>query len=264
MPTAGGTASGPIAPVAVVTGAAVGIGRAIARRLAAAGYRLALTAEVPLDDAVAELLGLGADVIAVAADFRDPATAAAVVEQAASHFGRLDVLVNNAGLTGGGRLADTPAEMLDTVLAINLKAPWLATQAAAPHLRAAGGGSIVNISSIHAGHGLPGNSAYGASKGGLEAMTRQLAVELAPDRIRVNAVAPGVVEVERYHDAGWYDREVGNSLVPWPRVGVPDDVAAVVAFLADPASEFVTGQVIGVDGGMAAKLALDLPDRARP
>lgn len=249
-------------PVAVVTGAAAGIGRRIAVHLALAGFDLGLTAERPLDDAVDEARQAGAEVAPVQADFRDPARAADVVERTVARFGRLDALVNNAGLTVTGPIEDADPARFDDLVAINLKAPWLAARAAVRPLVDAGGGAIVNVSSVHGQHALPGNAAYGATKGGLEAMTRQLAVELAPRRIRVNAVAPGVVEVERYHEMDWYTPEAGARLVPWPRLGHPDDVAALVSFLVSPAAEFITGQVVTVDGGTSATLALRLPGSA--
>lgn len=248
-------------PVAVVTGGASGIGLAVARRFATEGYAVALSSEQPVDDAVAEVGALGVEAIGVEADFRDASTAARVVERAVDAFGRIDVLVNNAGLTLTNPINDLTPDDFDDVISINLKAPWIAVRAAAPHMAAAGGGSVVNVSSIHARHALPGNSIYGASKGGLEAMTRQLAIELAPQRIRVNAVAPGVVEVERYYEMPGYSREVGNRMVPWWRVGLADDVASVVAFLAGPGAGYVTGQVLGVDGGTAVLLDLDPAQR---
>lgn len=242
--------------VALVTGAAGGIGLAIAVRLAADGFDLGLTAEQPLDAAELEVAAQGREALGIVADLADASRMVDIFEQVMGYFGRVDVLVNNAGLTMARPIEDATEEEFDRLISINLKAAWLAARAAVPPMRRQGGGVILNISSIHGSRGRPNHSIYAATKGGIDAMTRQLATELAPSRIRVNAVVPGVIEVDRYLEWPGYSSEVGASMVPWPRVGVPSDVAGVVSFLASPAAEYITGQMIVVDGGTAARMAL--------
>lgn len=242
--------------MALVTGAAHGIGLAIAKRLATEGYDLGVTSERPLDPAVEAVSGAGRQAIAVSADFTDARRAAEVVQRVVDHFGRLDVLVNNAGLTRVIPLEEATDADFDELVSINLKAPWVAIQAAVGQMRQQGGGVIINVSSIQGSRGLPNHSIYAATKGGIDALTRQLAIELAPSRIRVNAVLPGVIEVERYRGMPGYSPELGAAAVPWGRAGSPSDVAAVVWFLASPQAEFITGQTIGVDGGSSALLSL--------
>lgn len=242
--------------VALVTGAAGGIGLAIAQRLAADGFQLGLTAELPLDTAESAVASEGRGSLGVVADLTDASRVIDVFEKVIGHFGRVDVLVNTAGVTIAKPIEDSSEEEFDRLISINLKAAWLAIRTAVPAMKRQGGGVIVNISSIHGSRGRPDHSIYAATKGGMDSMTRQLATELAPSGIRVNAVVPGVIEVARYFEWEGYSSEVGASMVPWPRVGVPSDVAAVVSFLASPAAEYVTGQTIGVDGGTGARMAL--------
>ena len=244
-------------PVAMVTGASKGIGRAIAVRLAHAGYRIAVTSSTQAGETMEAIEAAGAAALAVVADFRQPAAAEEAVTRAVATFGRLDVLVNNAGITLNRSILESTPQDLDDELAINVKATWLAIRAATPPMTAAGGGCVVNVSSIHSLSGMSGHSIYAATKGAINAMTRQLAVELAPRRIRVNAVVPGLIEVDRYYSDPTYTRARGDAMVPWSRIGQPDDVAQAVTFLVSPASDYITGQLLSVDGGSSALMAID-------
>lgn len=192
----------------------------------------------------------------VQADLASVAECRRVVDEAASVLAGLDVLVNNSGIT---RTRDperlTEAEY-DALFSVNVRAAYFCAQQAIPHLERRGG-SIVNVSSIHGGAGFPGHAAYAATKGALNAYTRALAIDVAPRRIRVNAVAPGLIEVPRYSDLPGYSRERTARRVPWGRMGDPSDVASVVAFLVSDAADYVTGQLLYVDGGINARMGLE-------
>ena len=173
-----------------------------------------------------------------------------MTERAIDRFGRLDVLVNNAGVQTWKAFLDLTEEDWDRVIDTNLKGCFLCTQAAARHMKDHGGGSIVNIGSGSNKVPFPQLSSYTASKGGIEMLTRVTAVELGPYGIRVNCVAPGAVEVERTRQEKPDYAGSWGAVTPLRRIGTPDDVGRVVVFLASDASAFVTGQTIGVDGGL--------------
>jgi NAD(P)-dependent dehydrogenase (short-subunit alcohol dehydrogenase family) len=239
---------------AVVTGADSGIGQGIALALARAGSRVAVNhvgSAGHADDTVRQLHALGVDAIAVRADVRVAADVTSMIESAVARFGRLDLLVNNAGVQTEGGFLDVTEEDWDRVIDTNLKGCFLCTQAAARHMVKAGsGGSIVNIGSGCNYIPFPMLVPYTASKGGIEMLTKVAALSFAPHQIRVNCVAPGAILVERTrHELPDYASYFA-SLTPMGRVGTPEDVADTVVFLASPASRFITGQTIGVDGGL--------------
>lgn len=238
---------------AVVTGADRGIGRGIALALARAGCRVAvnyLDTDERAKGVVDEIRGSGVDATAVQADVRIAGQVTAMVQTAADRFGRVDVLVNNAGVQTWKKLLDVTEEEWDLVIDTNLKGCFLCTQVTGRHMNAhGGGGSIINIGSGSNRTPFPSLAAYTASKGGIEMLTKVAALELAPD-IRVNCVAPGAIEVERTRrELEDYAGTLGR-MTPLRRVGTPEDVADAVVFLASPAARFITGQTIYVDGGL--------------
>ncbi len=247
--------------VAVVTGAARGIGRAIAEHLHARGARLILVdCDAAGVAAAAQTMRTrdGANVKFSVADLADPAAIQALFEMVATADSRVDILVNNAGIEIDTPFENITAELFDRVIAVNLRAPLLVCQALAP-LFPASGGAIVNISSIHSDHAFPNAIPYACSKAGLVAQTRNLALELAPRHIRVNAVCPGYIDTPMWDESLRVVSDpvaVANetaALHPLGRRGVPEDVASAVAYLASPQTTWVTGTCLVVDGGLTVR-----------
>ncbi|MBR6021713.1 MAG: 3-oxoacyl-[Kiritimatiellae bacterium] len=238
--------------IALVTGAARGIGQAIALRLAADGADVALAdlKQEWLDDTAGKIRALGRRAECFAVDVSDGAAVAAAVDAAVAAFGKLDILVNNAGITRDGLLVRMDEASWDAVLGINLKGVFLMTKAAARHMMKARSGAIVNVASIVGITGNPGQANYTASKGGVIALTKTCAKELGARGIRVNAVAPGFIHTAMTDALKPELREAMLKTIPLARAGEPEDVAAVVAFLAGPDAAYVSGQTIPVCGGM--------------
>jgi NAD(P)-dependent dehydrogenase (short-subunit alcohol dehydrogenase family) len=238
---------------ALVTGSDRGVGKGIALELAKRGCRVAVNYFREPDRAeqtAAELQALGVDALAVQGDVRDAGAVHRMIDATVERFGRLDVLVNNAGVQTWKPFLEVTEDEWDLVIDTNLKGCFLCTQAAARHMKAHGGGSIVNIGSGSNREPFPSLVAYTASKGGIEMLTKVAAVELGPYQIRVNCVAPGAIEIERTRlELPDYAGTWGPA-TPLGRVGTPQDIGEAVAFFAGPDSKFITGQTLWVDGGL--------------
>lgn len=241
--------------VALVTGASSGIGRAAARRFASSGARLTLVSrDRERLEALAEELGGVHVAQALPADLTDPAARAMVVPRCVDRFGRLDILVNSAGVIGAGSLATTDRRGWDDMLELNLHATVDLMRAALPHLEAARG-CVVNLSSVAGARAFPGIVAYAVSKAAVDQLTRCAALELGPRGVRVNAVNPGVVVTElhrrAYMDEAAYAEflEHSKSTHPLGRVGQPEEVAEAIAYLASERAAWLTGVTLPVDGG---------------
>jgi NAD(P)-dependent dehydrogenase (short-subunit alcohol dehydrogenase family) len=233
-----------------VTGGARGLGEAFVRAAHAAGAQTVF-GDVLAERGQALAAELGGSVRFVNLDMRNPESIRTAIDSAAMHLGGLDGLVNNAAVTnsGGRDLDQIDLDTWDSVMAVNVRGPWLASCAARPHLKASGSGRIVNIASDTALWGAPRLMAYVASKGAIISMTRSMARELGPDHITVNAIAPGLtlVEATEYVPRARHDHYLqGRAL---PREQLPGDVTGSVLFLLSRASGFVTGQLLAVNGG---------------
>jgi NAD(P)-dependent dehydrogenase (short-subunit alcohol dehydrogenase family) len=241
----------PAQRVALVTGAARGIGLATARRFLAEGWRVAL---LDIDgenlQRTFEAIARPDTTLAIPGDVAHPMTAGRAVEQIAQRFGRLDGLVNNAGIAIFKPILDVTYEDWQRILAVNLTGPFLCTQAAAPLMRDSGGGAIVNITSISGLRASTLRTAYGTSKAGLAHLTKQQAAELASLGIRVNAVAPGPVDTAMAKAVHTPEiRQDYHDHMPLNRYGLEEELAEAIYFLCSERASYITGQVLAVDGG---------------
>ena len=249
-----------VAPVAIITGASspVGIGAAIARRLASAGWRLVLVAEGPADDldqVAAECRQLsppGGDAVAHLADLGDPGAATSLVDVAVAQFGRVDALVNNAGLRIFKKFGDFTCADFDASVAVNLRAPFLTSQAVLPVMRRQGGGRIVHVASQLGSVSFPTRGLYGLTKAALIHLTKTMALELARENIIVNAISPGPIRTAIAMDREIADPEAAQARldhVPMGRMGRPEEVADIVFMLLTTSATYLTGHDLIVDGG---------------
>jgi 3-oxoacyl-[acyl-carrier protein] reductase len=237
---------------ALVTGSARGIGKAIAARLAAGGAKIVISdvlAELA-ESTANEFIAKGYSALAVAGDVTKADDVAGIMDKTIAQFKSLDILVNNAGITRDTLLVRMSEEDWDRVLNINLKGAFIVTQAAAKIMMKQRSGRIINISSVVGMMGNAGQANYAASKAGLIGLTKSAAKELAGRGITVNAVAPGYIATDMTENLPEAAREAFLNNIPLKRPGTPEDIAGVVAFLASTDAAYITGQVIGVNGGM--------------
>jgi glucose 1-dehydrogenase len=242
--------------VAIVTGGNSGIGKAIVLALAAQGATLVIdyvADEAATEDLERQVAALGDKVIGVDADVSKVADVQSLVDQAVKAFGRLDVMVNNAGIETRTSVLDTTEAQYDRVLDINLKSAFFGTQVAARQMIAQGGGGrVINVTSVHEDWPMPGNAAYCCSKGGMRMLTRQAGVELGPKGVLVVGVGPGAVAtpINASTMADPHKLEVLDAAIPLGRMAQPEEIANVVAFLAGDGASYMTGTTVFVDGGI--------------
>jgi NAD(P)-dependent dehydrogenase (short-subunit alcohol dehydrogenase family) len=249
--------------VAIVTGAGSGIGRAAAELFAAAGAAVAVVdlRGDAAEETAGKIVAEGGRAVAITANVAVAAQAEAAVTEAVRALGRLDVLYNNAGINSSGSVADATEEDWDRCFAVNVKGTFLFSRAAVPHLARSGGGAIVNQGSVAALVGVANFAAYCAAKGAVVALSRSMAIDLAPRHIRVNAICPGTVftplmePMLRARGGGDLEAGLAKTVVKYPigRLGTPEEIAQVAVFLASDEASFLTGSVVTADGGMTAQ-----------
>ncbi len=256
----------------LVTGAGTGIGKGIAIEAARQGADVVLSysnSAAGALEAVEEIRGLGRRATAIQADLGKVPDCQRLVDEAAAFLGGLDGLVNNAGVTLTLGFEDVTEEHFNQIYHLNIRGQFFTAQRAVRYMKERGrqlrqqhgawaGGSIINVSSVHGFAGCPGHSVYAGTKGAINAFSRELAVELCAEHIRVNVLAPGSIEVQSYFSNPNYTREQGDSMGPWGRIGLPHDCGYMAAFMLADAAEFLTGHVLYFDGGLTAKMALPI------
>lgn len=238
--------------VAIVTGASRGIGRCIALALAAQGAKVVASARnaEALDNLVEEIKGQGGEATAIVGDVAVDTDASELIDQAVAKYGQVDILVNNAGITRDGLLLRMKNEDWDAVLDTNLKGAFLCIRAAAKVMSKQRSGRIINISSVVGEMGNAGQANYCASKAGLLGLTKSVARELARRNVTVNAITPGFIVTDMTDDMTDKARQAMTEQIPLGRLGEVDDIANAVIFLASDQSSYITGQVLGINGGM--------------
>jgi 3-oxoacyl-[acyl-carrier protein] reductase len=239
--------------VALITGAAKGIGRAIAEKFAKEGANLVINYRTSIDnlkELEEKLKGYGSEVLLVQGDVKNYGDAENIVKAAIEKFGKIDILVNNAGITRDNLLMRMSLEDFDEVLEVNLKGAFNVIKAGVPYMIKQKSGRIINISSVIGIIGNAGQANYAASKAGLIGLTKSVAKEIASRNITVNAIAPGYIVTDMTEKLPEKIKEKMMELIPLKRLGNPEDVANLAAFLASDMASYITGQVINVDGGM--------------
>ena len=243
----------------LVTGSDTGIGRGIGLEFAREGAAVAFHYPHHGDgaqSAVDEIVQLGGKAVAFQADFRQPDSTRRLANQALEFLGGIDVLVNNAGISFNAPIEEVTPEQFDIVYNVNVRAVFFLTQALVPPMVGQGHGVILNIASIHAFESVREHSVYAGTKGAIVAFTRQLAIELAPKGIRVNAIAPGAIEVENYYKVlPDFDPQAFGQNIPVGFTGQPRDIARVAVFLASEDARYIAGQTLIVDGGTTSWFA---------
>jgi NAD(P)-dependent dehydrogenase (short-subunit alcohol dehydrogenase family) len=247
--------------VAIITGAAMGIGKACAVALSRAGAKVVI-ADIDAEAGKAsatEIAGSSGDAVFVRCDVTSLSDIEAAAETAVQHFGGVDILINNAARAIGGKVDEIDEATWNTVLSTNLTSVWRGMKVCVPLMKQRGGGAIVSMSSVQALTGFTGWAAYAAAKGGINSLTQQAALDLAPHKIRVNAVAPGTImtplneKVFREHPDPQTLIKTWNAAHPIGRFGQPEEVAEAVLFLASDRASFITGTLLRVDGGLLIK-----------
>jgi NAD(P)-dependent dehydrogenase (short-subunit alcohol dehydrogenase family) len=245
---------------ALITGAGTGIGREVALEFSRQGADVVIhysASRKGAENAAAEIAAAGGHVSILQANLGVVAECYRLVDEAAAYLGGIDILVNNAGITEVWDFLDVTPEQFDYLYNVNIRGEFFCAQRAVTHMLKVGGGAIVNLTSVHGFGGMPGHSVYAGTKGAIIAWTREIGIELARKNIRVNAVAPGWIEVESHHvKYEGYDPNAGGQKVPRGRVGQPIDVAKACVYLASDDADFIIGHTMLVDGGTIALMSL--------